>query len=137
MEAVSSGNHGNRVRADCKVTPWSTWSMCSATCGRGFQYKRRTIVVQALHPGVPHNCSVKLEHKKRCDLPKCREYLCSVHPICTSTLSAPGAIPPTCAPTPTPCALGTCPVCCKHTIATCALATHADLCHTNVIAIYT
>lgn len=55
---------------DCELTAWSPWSVqCSATCGRGFRHRFRTVSKPALGGGQP--CSRKLDKKKKCRLPSC------------------------------------------------------------------
>jgi len=57
---------------DCELTSWSPWSVqCSATCGRGFRQRFRTISQPAIGFGQP--CSRKLEKKKKCRLPACAD----------------------------------------------------------------
>lgn len=56
-------------RVDCMVTPWSEWSPCSITCGKGQKLRRRMIKVQAQHGGK--RCPKKLVRRRKCRKPKC------------------------------------------------------------------
>jgi len=65
-KATNSSQHAQ----DCELTSWSPWSVqCSATCGRGFRHRFRTVSKPASVGGQP--CSRKLEKKKKCRLPAC------------------------------------------------------------------
>ncbi|XP_059178699.1 spondin-1-like isoform X2 [Physella acuta] len=54
---------------DCMVTPWTVWSECSVTCGKGFIMKTREIKVQAQNGG--RRCPFKLVKKKKCREKNC------------------------------------------------------------------
>ena len=57
---------------DCDLTEWTEWSVCSQACGKhAFQYKRRTIAQKPENGGK--ECPFKLERKRKCGVPKCRE----------------------------------------------------------------
>ena len=57
---------------NCEITQWTEWSVCSQTCGKhAFQYKRRTVVRKSKNGGK--QCPSKLERKRKCGVPKCRE----------------------------------------------------------------
>ena len=56
----------------CEITEWTEWSVCSQTCGKhAFQYKRRTVVRKSENGGK--QCPSKLERKRKCGVPSCRE----------------------------------------------------------------
>ena len=60
------------VNIDCMVGEWSDWSECSATCGKAYKFKRRTVKQDAVGKGK--KCPRKLEKKRRCETTKCRMY---------------------------------------------------------------
>ncbi|XP_055889630.1 spondin-1 isoform X4 [Biomphalaria glabrata] len=54
---------------DCMVTPWSEWTPCSVTCGKGFITKTRMIKILPQNGG--RKCPKKLSKKKKCKERKC------------------------------------------------------------------
>lgn len=54
----------DRAVVDCMVTPWTTWSACSATCGKGTTSRSRMIKVQAEDGG--RKCPRRLVKTKPC-----------------------------------------------------------------------
>uniref|UniRef100_A0A3B3TME1 Spondin 1b n=1 Tax=Poecilia latipinna TaxID=48699 RepID=A0A3B3TME1_9TELE len=83
----------------CMLSPWSDWSECSVTCGRGVRNRQRML------KSDPAECTEELEQTEKCMLPECREskakeldmsfffYLfcfCDVHALCCKAGSAAG-----------------------------------------------
>ncbi|XP_046327753.1 spondin-1-like isoform X1 [Haliotis rufescens] len=54
---------------NCMVTPWSDWSECSVTCGKGMMTKTRMVKVQPQNGG--RKCPRKLMKKKKCKVDRC------------------------------------------------------------------
>ncbi|XP_060530657.1 spondin-1 [Cylas formicarius] len=52
---------------DCMVTPWSSWSSCSASCGLGFEQRVRMVKRPAQNGGTP--CPTKLTKRRKCWAP--------------------------------------------------------------------
>ena len=58
---------------DCMVTPWSAWSPCSVTCGKGTTSRSRMIKLEAENGG--RRCPRRLVKTKKCKVDvKCRKY---------------------------------------------------------------
>ena len=55
---------------DCQVSAWGSWSICSAPCGGGIQFRERTIVRQATGNG--QSCPVVKEWRI-CDAQLCKQ----------------------------------------------------------------
>ncbi|RUS83611.1 hypothetical protein EGW08_008630, partial [Elysia chlorotica] len=62
----------SELRINCMVTPWSEWSECSATCGRGTVMKTRMIKVEPKNGG--QRCPRRLVKKKKCRQKRCRKF---------------------------------------------------------------
>jgi len=57
---------------DCQLSEWSSWSRCSATCGRGWMQKTRQVLADAQNGG--RACPRKMEKRR-----KCRGNVCSAN----------------------------------------------------------
>lgn len=58
---------------DCKLSPWSPWSTCSALCGNGKRTRGRYIIQMPQNGGKP--CDKRLSRTQKCkDLPPCPQY---------------------------------------------------------------
>uniref|UniRef100_A0A3Q2FVB7 Spondin-1 n=1 Tax=Cyprinodon variegatus TaxID=28743 RepID=A0A3Q2FVB7_CYPVA len=49
----------------CMLSPWSDWSECSVTCGRGVRKRQRML------KSDPAECTEELEQTEKCMLPEC------------------------------------------------------------------
>ncbi|XP_034065731.1 spondin-1-like isoform X2 [Gymnodraco acuticeps] len=49
----------------CMLSPWSDWTECSVTCGRGLRTRQRML------KSDPAECSEELEQSEKCMLPEC------------------------------------------------------------------
>ncbi|XP_069018910.1 spondin-1-like [Embiotoca jacksoni] len=49
----------------CVLSPWSDWSGCSVTCGRGLRTRQRML------KSDPAECAEELEQTEKCMLPEC------------------------------------------------------------------
>uniref|UniRef100_A0A8C6P9C4 Spondin-1 n=1 Tax=Nothobranchius furzeri TaxID=105023 RepID=A0A8C6P9C4_NOTFU len=49
----------------CMLSPWSEWSECSVTCGRGVRTRQRML------KSDPAGCTEELEQTEKCMLPEC------------------------------------------------------------------
>jgi len=56
-------------KVPCKVSAWSAWTKCSATCGGGSKSRARTVKVPAANGGKA--CPV-LSNSKKCGTDKCK-----------------------------------------------------------------
>ncbi|KZC07757.1 Spondin-1 [Dufourea novaeangliae] len=59
----NSAAEENEISVDCKMTQWSSWSRCSATCGEASEYRIRTVKIRPLGPRGKL-CPALVEYKK-------------------------------------------------------------------------
>ncbi|XP_041350628.1 spondin-1-like [Gigantopelta aegis] len=64
LKHKNSPQHRDGPTVDCMVTPWSKWSQCPVTCGKGVIMKTRMIKVHPKNGG--RRCPHKLVKKKKC-----------------------------------------------------------------------
>lgn len=53
----------------CLLTPWSEWSDCSVTCGKGLRTRQRMFK----SPAELGECNEEVEQVEKCMLPECRK----------------------------------------------------------------
>lgn len=67
----------------CLLSPWSEWSDCSVTCGKGMRTRQRMLKSLA----ELGDCNEDLEQVEKCMLPECRKSSSSPKPITSMFLS--------------------------------------------------
>ncbi|XP_044594541.1 spondin-1-like isoform X4 [Cotesia glomerata] len=66
---LTDQNNRNTSRVDCKLTHWSPWSPCHATCGNAVQHRTRRIKI---HPhGLYSKQCTKLVEFRKCSMFPC------------------------------------------------------------------
>ena len=57
------------ISVNCKWSHWGQWSLCSKSCGRGYQIRRRTIAKYAKNGGK--KCVGRKMEKRLCIRGRC------------------------------------------------------------------
>lgn len=60
---------GMDAEIDCQVSAWSTWSVCSKSCGTGWQMRHREVLVNPSTYGK--SCPKKMTRKRKCSKMPC------------------------------------------------------------------
>jgi len=56
-------------KIDCVVSPWTQWTPCSVSCGRGTMTRTRDVLVEPKYGGK--QCPRRLKRRKPCYMPRC------------------------------------------------------------------
>lgn len=69
----------------CLLSPWSEWSDCSVTCGKGMRTRQRMLKSLA----ELGDCNEELEQVEKCMLPECRKSWSPCKPATCPLLTSP------------------------------------------------
>eukprot|EP01012_Entosiphon_sulcatum_P049575 TRINITY_DN6820_c0_g1_i6.p1 TRINITY_DN6820_c0_g1~~TRINITY_DN6820_c0_g1_i6.p1 ORF type:complete len:7637 (+),score=112.47 TRINITY_DN6820_c0_g1_i6:5459-28369(+) len=61
--------HEDPCPVNCVMSDWSTWSVCSLSCGGGIQTRKRSVKVAAAYGGLP--CPADLHEDQPCNTNPC------------------------------------------------------------------
>jgi len=66
------GKGKGKEGVDCQWDSFGPWGECSASCGKGFQQRRKEIRQMAQNGGAP--CTGSGTESRNCDLPPCSDH---------------------------------------------------------------
>lgn len=69
LDDLRSSDLNTASSVDCEVSPWSAWTPCSVSCGRGTSVRVRTVLKAPRNGG--RVCPSPLVRKRHCQLDPC------------------------------------------------------------------